>query len=201
MPTPQEEFWSGPEGSAYTARNGPRLLPAKVAFFQRALAKVDRIGSAIEFGANRGLNLRALYELYPGQYQAAVEINWTALQALVDEWGPNEVHDCSLLQFTPLRRYELSLSMGVLIHLAPSDLPRAYEVLHKASSRYLLVAEYFAETPVEVRYRGHDRMLFKRNFGGEIEAGFADLKRIDEGFAGKDVGQDNLTWWLWEKAA
>lgn len=200
MPTPQEQFWRGEEGWRYTARNGTSLLPAKVAFFERALQKAEKIGSAIEFGANRGLNLTALEQLYPGQYQAAVEINWAALQDLVRECGPHEIHDCSLLQFEPPRQYDLSLTMGVLIHLAERDLPRAYDVLHKASSRYILVAEYFSETPVEVRYRGYDGVLFKRNFGAEIEARFPDLKRIDQGFAGKDVGQDDLTWWLWEKA-
>jgi hypothetical protein len=64
--TQQEEFWAGDFGDEYIGRNNsPDLLAANLHFFSIALKKARPISSCMGFGANVGMNLRALKLLYP----------------------------------------------------------------------------------------------------------------------------------------
>jgi pseudaminic acid biosynthesis-associated methylase len=77
-----------------------------------------------------------------------------------------------------------------------------YDSLYKASRRYIILAEYFNPTPVEVNYRGHAGRLFKRDFAGEMLDRFPDLQVVDYGFTWKRdpvFPQDDLTWFVLEK--
>jgi spore coat polysaccharide biosynthesis protein SpsF len=200
--TPQEEFWRGRFGDAYTSRNkGPDLIASNLALFAKVLARTSGIRSVIEFGANIGLNLAALRQLLPGADLSAVEINRKAVAALGRLEGVT-VYPMSMLDFSPDRPRDLVLTKGVLIHVAPDRLPVAYEILHRTTSRYICIAEYYNRTPVSVPYRGHQDRLFKRDFGGEMLARFEDLELIDYGFAyhrARAYAQDDLTWFLMEK--
>jgi spore coat polysaccharide biosynthesis protein SpsF len=201
--TEQEAFWAGQFGDEYSARNqGEKLLASNLAFFAKALASADRPQSCIEFGANIGMNLRALRLLFPGQEQHAVEINAHAAAELGTFLPPAHVHQASLLDFVPSRGWDLVLIKGVLIHIRPDCLPRIYDVLHRATTRYLLVCEYYNPTPVSIPYRGHADRLFKRDFCGEILDRHPDLRLIDYGFAyhrDHDFPQDDITWFLMER--
>jgi pseudaminic acid biosynthesis-associated methylase len=91
----------------------------------------------------------------------------------------------------------------VLIHINPDRLRSVYETLHKASSRLILVCEYYNPTPVAIPYRGHADRLFKRDFAGEMLDAFPDLRLVDYGFAYRRdpaFPQDDITWFLMEKA-
>ena len=64
------------------------------------------------------------------------------------------------------------------------------------------IAEYYNPTPVEVKYRGHDGRLFKRDFAGEMLDRFPDLKLVDYGFnyhRDHNFPQDDGNWFLLEK--
>ena len=67
VPTPQEQLWAGDFGRDYIERNrASSLVEHNKALFAKVLAATgDSVGSAIEFGANIGNNLRALRELLP----------------------------------------------------------------------------------------------------------------------------------------
>jgi spore coat polysaccharide biosynthesis protein SpsF len=201
LATAQEEFWSGRFGDDYVERNqGGVLLASKTAFLAHALSGTGPIQSAIELGANVGLNLIALRRLLPKIELEAVEINSKAASRLREL--PVRVHERSLLDFAPSATYDLVLISGVLIHLAPETLPAAYELLHTLSRRYLLIAEYYNPTPVEVPYRGHRKVLFKRDFAGELLDLYPDLKIRDYGFVyRRDVhfAMDDVNWFLLEK--
>ncbi len=201
--TEQEAFWAGEFGTQYSARNqGAELLGANLAFFDRALRSARRPQDCIEFGANIGMNLRALRLLYPRQEQFAIEINSAAVAQLRTLLPPDNVVEGSILDFSPVRTYELVVIKGVLIHMNPDYLPQIYDILHRATGRYLLVCEYYNPTPVEVSYRGHGGRLFKRDFCGEILDRHADLRLIDYGFAYRrdpSFPQDDITWFLMEK--
>jgi len=113
-----------------------------------------------------------------------------------------EVYNESMLAFKPHRTYDLVLSKGVLIHLNPEELPQAYELMHRSTSRYICIAEYYNPTPVTVTYRGHTERLFKRDFAGEMLDRFSDLVLVKYGFAyHRDPAfpQDDITWFLLEK--
>ena len=64
--TEQEKFWAENFGNEYIQRNqGDELLASNLNFFTKALAKAGKLNSCIEFGANIGMNLKALKLLYP----------------------------------------------------------------------------------------------------------------------------------------
>lgn len=199
----QEAFWAGSFGSEYISRNSSdRLLAANVSLFSKALARTAPIRNCIEFGANIGMNLRALQVLYPEQEQHAVEINPDAAGRLREVIPARNVSQTSILQFSSPRKFDLVLIKGVLIHLAPASLPHAYDVLHSCTQRYLLVCEYYNPTPVEILYRGHAGKLFKRDFCGEILDRHADLQLLDYGFCYRrdpNFPQDDITWFLMER--
>jgi spore coat polysaccharide biosynthesis protein SpsF len=94
------------------------------------------------------------------------------------------------------------LLKGVLIHIGPSELPRVYDLTHRASARFICIAEYYNPTPVTITYRGRGNRLFKRDFAGEMLERFPDLRLVDYGFAYRRdpvFPQDDITWFLLEK--
>ena len=200
--TEQEAFWAGEFGDAYCQRNDDRtLVSPNIALFAQILRRTAGVRSAIEFGANVGLNLVALRALLPGVDLAAVEINPSAA-AKLSAIPELDVHAVSILDFKPGRTYDLTLIKGVLIHIDPGSLDKVYDRLHRASNRYICVAEYYNPTPVEVSYRGHAQRLFKRDFAGEMLDRFPDLALVDYGFAyhrDANFPQDDTTWFLLEK--
>ena len=106
-PTDQETFWAGEFGDAYVARSSDDSMLAPIlGFFANALRNAQPPASCIEFGANVGMNLRALKLLYPGQEQHAIEINPEAARALGSLLGAENVHAASILDFAPQRTWE-----------------------------------------------------------------------------------------------
>lgn len=200
--TEQESFWSGDFGNAYTERNeGAGHEAALLHFFSEVLDHTGKLSSAIEFGANRGLNLGALRRLIPDIQLSAIEINDSAVAHLRTIPGL-EVNAGSILDFKPAGRFELSLIRGVLIHINPDKLNDVYDRLYACSSRFILVAEYYNPVPVALPYRGHEERLFKRDFAGEILDRFPDLTLRSYGFRyHRDplCPQDDISWFLLEK--
>lgn len=203
--TEQEAFWAGAFGTEYIGRNqGDRLLASNLNFFAHALRHARGVTSCLEFGANIGMNLRALQLLYPALDAHAIEINPDAARVLGDLLAPGTVHASSILDFTPQRTWDLALIKGVLIHLDPAVLTQVYDTLVASTHRYLLVAEYYSPTPVAIPYRGHDDRLYKRDFAGEILDRHPTMTLIDYGFAYRrdpSFPQDDITWFLLEKRA
>lgn len=201
--TEQEAFWAGPFGAEYIGRNrGDALLGANLHFFGRALRSAGGIRDCIEFGANVGMNLRALQLLFPGIRQHAIEINPGAAEALRGFLPADAVHEGSILEFRPARRWDLVLIKGVLIHVDPAALGAVYSRLADACGRYLLVAEYYNPSPVAIDYRGHANRLFKRDFAGEFMDAHPSFGLVDYGFAYRRdpvAPQDDITWFLLER--
>jgi pseudaminic acid biosynthesis-associated methylase len=201
--TEQESFWAGNFGAEYSRRNqSDLLLGANLNFFTMALRSAYSIESVIEFGANIGMNLKALKLLYPEQKQYGIEINAEAVKQLSKVIALENIYHTSILEFEPRQSWDLVLSKGVLIHMNPDDLPQVYDKLVASSDRYLLVAEYYNPVPVVVPYRGHTDRLFKRDFAGEIMENYPQMQLVDYGFVYRrdpNFPQDDITWFLMEK--
>ena len=199
--TPQESLWAGEFGDEYVSRNrGGDLVAANEELFRKVLARADGVTSVLELGCNIGNNLKALRTLLPDADLHGVEINAEAA-AEVTAWGGATVEVGSLLDRPVDRRYDLTFTKGVLIHVAPQRLPDAYRALTRASGRWVLVCEYYNPTPVEVSYRGVDHALFKRDFAGEILDATPGLRLVDYGFTyHRDPLHplDDSTWFLME---
>ncbi|MHB1059077.1 MAG: pseudaminic acid biosynthesis-associated methylase [Rhodanobacter sp.] len=201
--TEQEAFWAGEFGSDYIARNSSSaLLASNLAFFAKALDKARQLSTCIEFGANTGMNIRALQSLYPKQSQHALEINANATSHLRKILPAENVFQTSILDFEPKQTWDLALIKGVLIHINPDWLPQVYDTLYRSSSKYILLGEYYNPSPVTINYRGNDNRLFKRDFCGEMIDRYKDLVLVDYGFAYRrdpNFPQDDITWFLMEK--
>ena len=201
--TEQETFWAGDFGTEYIGRNeGSMLLAANLNFFSHAMRAAGPIQSCIEFGANIGMNLRALKLLYPRMIQRGVEINAEAAKILAEFIGEPQVFFGSIFDYPVAEPADLSLTKGVLVHIQPEMLPLTYRKLYEASRRWVLVCEYYNPLPVAIPYRGHSDRHFKRDFAGEMLDMFSDLKLIDYGFTYRrdsTCPQDDITWFLMEK--
>jgi spore coat polysaccharide biosynthesis protein SpsF len=201
--TDQEIFWAGEFGTDYINRNyGDELLASNLDFFSKVLRQARGIKSCIEFGANIGMNIKALKLLYPNIDAHAIEINEEAVKQLTNLISPINTYHSSILDFEPMRQWDLTLIKGVLIHINPEMLPLVYDKLFAACGRYLVVAEYYNPAPVAIPYRGHNDRLFKRDFAGEIMDRHPQLQLVDYGFAysrDPNFPQDDITWFLMEK--
>jgi spore coat polysaccharide biosynthesis protein SpsF len=202
--TEQEKFWAEEFGDDYIGRNqGSQLLASNLNFFTKALEQAGKFASCREFGANIGMNLKALKLLYPSIQLKGIEINEKAsieLKALI---GAENVHHGSIFDAPVNEKVELSLIKGVLIHINPDMLQTVYQKLYDSSSKFILIAEYYNPSPVAIPYRGNSDRLFKRDFAGEFMEKFSDIQLVDYGFAyRKDPAfpQDDITWFLLKKA-
>lgn len=199
----QERFWAGEFGSDYISRNqGDYLLASSLAFFSNILHNLKAPGSCIEFGANIGINLRALKLLLPDLEVNAVEINDAAADQLSTVIGSGNVIRGSVLDFVPQRQWDLCIVKGFLIHVNPEQLQQVYEILNASCGRYLLIAEYYSPRPVELDYRGHGDKLFKRDFAGELMELYPDLVLRAYGFGYRRdtmFKEDDINWFLLER--
>ncbi len=201
--TEQETFWAGSFGNEYIQRNqGDALLASNLNFFSTALRTACGVKSCIEFGANIGMNLKAMKLLYPAVELHGIEINTGASNELARVIPASNVVNSSILDFAPLQTWDLVLIKGVLIHINPASLLSVYDKLVTSCARYLLVAEYYNPTPVAIPYRGHNDRLFKRDFAGEILERHSQMRLLDYGFAYRRdpcFPQDDITWFLMER--
>ena len=200
--TEQEAFWAGDFGNEYCKRNNSKeLMATKIAFYSKVLSFTKGVNTCIEFGANIGLNLEAIGRLLPSCGLSAVEINKAAVAEL-DRLADIKIYEQSILDFNVDYQRDLSIISGVLIHINPDVLPSVYDILYNSSRKYILIAEYYNPTPVEIEYRGNKGKLFKRDFAGEIMDKHPDLELIQYGFIyhrDNIFPQDDFTWFLLSK--
>lgn len=196
----QERLWEGTFGAEYTVRNV--LDPqARAPFFRSILERAEGVSSVLEIGANRGHNLQSFRLADPSLKLTGVEINESAYGILRALEGVNAVNE-SIFDFETSERFDLVYTCGVLIQFNPDDLAATYKKMYDLSRRYILLSEYFNPTPVEVEYRGHRDMLFKRDFAGDLLDLHPDaLRVVDYGFQWKRMNPawDNTNWTLLER--
>lgn len=199
--TEQEQFWAGAFGDEYIARNrSDSLLASNYALFSRLLSRTQGVKSIVEFGANIGMNLKALRVLSPDAQCSGVEINAKAAQELATIPGVKAVNT-SILEYAA-EPHDLAFTKTVLIHINPDLLPQVYDQLARAGRRYVAIIEYYNQNPVEVLYRGHTERLFKRDFAGEFMDRHPAYHLLDYGFVyQRDPAfpQDDVTWFLMER--
>jgi pseudaminic acid biosynthesis-associated methylase len=201
--TEQEQFWAENFGDEYITRNqSEQLLASNLSFFCKSLNQCGKISSCIEFGANIGMNLKALKLLYPSIWLRGIEINPNATKLLQQTIGAENVRLGSIFDEAFNETADLSLIKGVLIHINPEMLQIVYQRLYESSAKYILIAEYYNPVPVSINYRGFSDKLFKRDFAGEFLDKYIDCKLVDYGFLYKrdpSFPQDDISWFLIEK--
>ena len=203
--TEQENFWIGAFGDQYIKRNeGKASSEGRDYKYINQFSKIFlnnriTINSAIEIGANIGINLDSLKILFPKCKTFGIEINKKAHSILKNK---HSSFLGSIYEFNEDLEYELSFSRTVLIHQNEKYLENFYEKLFNLSSKYILIDEYFSPNPVMVKYREHDNKLFKRDFAKEFWNKFPELELVDYGFFWSQdsfTKSDDTNWFLFKK--
>jgi len=193
--TKQLEVWSGDFGKQYTDRN--QVDWRSRAPFLRTIVEGLKLVDVLEVGCNRGHNLTALRDIL-GERANLIGIEpcsharTAAIAAGVDARDA----DAFALPF-PDGSFDLVFTAGVLIHVALEDLPRAMREIHRCSRHYILAVEYFSEDETPISYRGHEGLLWKRDFLRHYQQLFPDLSLVRQGHFEE---WDRTTWWLLQKA-
>jgi pseudaminic acid biosynthesis-associated methylase len=191
--------WQGEFGKAYTDRNVVDWQD-RVPWLRGMLDGIA-VSSALEVGCNRGHNLIALSEIFGAECDiVGIEPNRYALGIARESSSRVGVLRGTIFDL-PFRdnQFDLAMTSGVLIHVATEDLSLALENIYRVSRRYILAVEYFAEEDTVLNYRGHDNLLWKRDFGKHYLQQFPDLRLLRDGFRDAERGADETNWWLFEK--
>ena len=205
MPDPREPhaerleaLWKGDFGDAYTERNA-QAANGRLPFWKDLLTAFPS-GRVLEVGCNLGANLANISTLLPARDVYGIEINESALRKLRTAY-PDVNPVWGRARELPFRDgfFDLVFTCGVLIHQPPDTLPEILSEIVRCSRRYVLCAEYFAETLTEVPYRGQPGALYKMDFGGVYQKQFPSLKLLRKGFLSKAEGWDDVTWWVFDK--
>ncbi|MGD0271677.1 MAG: pseudaminic acid biosynthesis-associated methylase [Candidatus Sulfotelmatobacter sp.] len=189
--TEQVRTWSGDFGREYTDRN--IYTPAELDELYRRnygvsrtelnrclLQEVPRDARILEVGCNIGNQLLLLQEM--GFHNlCGIEIQSYAL-----ERAKERVEGAALTQASVLaipyadRNFDLVFTSGVLIHIAPADLPTAMDEIHRCAKQWIWGFEYYAPEMTEVAYRGHEALLWKTDYARSYLERFHDLELVRE---------------------
>lgn len=189
MNAAQMSRWTGQFGREYTDRNSLTLSELDALYHrnygltrrelnQRFIAGLPRSAPILEVGCNIGTQLKLLRELgFLNLY--GIEIQHYALkQAKSRVQGINLVEASALAIPFRDRSFDLVFTSGVLIHIAPPDMPLVLREIYRCTNKYIWGFEYHSSTPIEVPYRGHRNLLWKMNYPQAFLDQFHDLKLV-----------------------
>ncbi|HEY7314144.1 MAG TPA: pseudaminic acid biosynthesis-associated methylase [Gemmataceae bacterium] len=194
----QLDIWKGDFGQAYTDRNHLDWR-VRVLAFRQMLGEI-KPRRVLEVGCNRGHNLVALREVLGREAElVGVEPNPYALELAQGTGAATVVPgDIYCLPFED-GAFDLVFTAGVLIHVPLATLAAALGELHRCSRKFLLAIEYAAAEETPLSYRGHDHLLWKRNFLKHYRDQFPCLRVVGQGHWGEEHGFDHTNWWLLDK--
>ena len=187
--TQQEAFWAGSFGQEYTDRNSRHLAEWNDFYRQTwGLTKLDMnqqfVGTLpldsriLEVGCNTGMQLRGLQEAGFSQLYGV------ELQAYAVEKAKEYSQHLNIVQGSgfdlPFKDefFDVVCTNGVLIHIAPADLPRLMAEMVRCSRRYIWGFEYYAPQPTAIPYRGNEGFLWKADFAQLFLDNFPELRLV-----------------------
>jgi pseudaminic acid biosynthesis-associated methylase len=189
--TAQMQVWKGEFGRAYTDRNTldveemNSLWSGNYGISRREINRIFLRGipkdaSFLEVGCNVGNQLLQLEE--DGYTNlSAIELQAYAVEIAKSRLGKVAIRQGSALAL-PYENdsFDIVFTSGVLIHIAPEDLPRAIAEIHRCAKTYIWGTEYYAPDVTSVNYRGHEELLWKMDYARRYLEGCKDLELVRE---------------------
>jgi pseudaminic acid biosynthesis-associated methylase len=187
----QIRTWIGDFGREYTDRN--TYTPAELdqlyrrnygvtrtELNRRLLGEVPRDARILEVGCNIGTQLLVLQQM--GFHNLfGIEIQSYALERAKERVEGAVLTRASLLAIPyPDLYFDLVFTSGVLIHIAPADLPAAMDEIHRSAKQWIWGFEYYAPEMTEVAYRGHEALLWKTDYARTYLERFHELELVRE---------------------
>jgi pseudaminic acid biosynthesis-associated methylase len=187
----ESEAWRGEFGSQYSERN--LLDPAELdktyqgkygitrtALNRSFLADIPRSASILEVGCNLGNQLILLQQM-GFKNLTGVEIHTEIVKEAQSRVPGAGVMEGSALNIPFLdASFDLVFTSGLLIHIAPRDLPVAKNEIHRCAKNWIWGLEYYAPKMTEIPYRGHSGLLWKTDYARLYTESFADLELVSE---------------------
>jgi len=187
MNTAQMLRWTDQFGRDYTDRNSLTLSELDALYHRnygvtrrelnaQFLAGVPRNAHILEVGCNIGNQLSMLREM--GFFNLyGIEIQHYALRQAKSRVREIDVVEASALEIPFCNEsFDLVFTSGVLIHIAPVDLPLALAEIHRCTRKYIWGFEYHSRSLREVAYRGQQDLLWKMNYAQAFLRQFEDLE-------------------------
>jgi pseudaminic acid biosynthesis-associated methylase len=189
--TEQIRTWSGEFGREYTDRNdySTELLDdlcrrnygvARSELNRRFLGSVPKDARILEVGCNMGTQLLLLQEM------GFTNLHGIEIQSYALDRAKTRIPGAVLTQASafsipyPDSSFDLVFTSGVLIHIAPVDLPVALGEIHRCTRNWIWGLEYYAPKTTEVAYRGHTALLWKTDYARSYLDAFPGLRLIRE---------------------
>jgi pseudaminic acid biosynthesis-associated methylase len=189
--TQQEAFWAGDFGREYTDRNSRHLADwnefyrltwglTKSEMNQQFLGELPRNSRILEVGCNTGMQLVGL------QGDGFTELYGVELQSYAVEKAKAYSQHINLIQGSgfdlPYKNnfFDVVCTNGVLIHIAPTDLPRIMAEIVRCSRRYIWGFEYYAPQTTAIPYRGNEGFLWKADFPKLYLNTFPELRLVKQ---------------------
>lgn len=189
--TAQTRVWQGEFGRAYTDRNTLEMAEldalwsrnygvSRSAINQMFLEGIPRSATFLEVGCNVGNQLVLL------QAQGYTQLTGIELQSYALARARSRLKGIALEQGSALalpfedQAFDVVFTSGVLIHIAPDDLPQAMREIHRCARHYIWGAEYFSPELTAVNYRGNDDLLWKMDYARKYLTLFHDLELVKE---------------------
>ena len=191
LQTDQIRRWSGDFGREYTDRNDhtPQQLDqfylktyavTRRELNQRFLKGVPRDARILEVGCNMGTQLVLLKEMGFSRL-SGIEIQGYALERAKERLGEAQLVKASALSIPfPDRHFDLVFTSGVLIHVAPAELPIALAEIHRCTKKWIWGMEYYTPQMTGINYRGHHDLLWKADYARLYRETFDDLELVNE---------------------
>jgi pseudaminic acid biosynthesis-associated methylase len=189
--TEQIRTWNGDFGREYTDRNThtPAELDelyrqsygvTRTELNQRFLADIPRDARILEIECNMGTQLLVLQQMgFRNLY--GIEIQTYALERSKQRVTAAVFTLASALAIPyPDRFFDLVFTSGVLIHIAPADLPVAMAEIDRCAKHWIWGFEYYAPQMTEVAYRGHQALLWKTDYARLYVEQFQGLELVRE---------------------
>jgi pseudaminic acid biosynthesis-associated methylase len=189
--TSQATVWKGDFGREYTDRNtfdieGLEQLCLKNYGVSRSeinrslLQGVPKEASFLEAGCNAGNQLLLLKQMGWSRL-SGVELQPYALEIARSRLPEATLKQGSVLDLPwPDSSFDVVFTSVVLIHIAPQDLPRAMDEIHRTSRRFIWGLEYYAPQITEITYRNHNSLLWKMDYARLFLERFDDLELVKE---------------------
>ncbi len=189
--TEQIRTWTGDFGREYTDRN--TYSPAELDEFyrrqygitrtqlnQKLLEGVPRDARLLEVGCNTGTQLLVLEKMgFTNLY--GIEVQSYALDRARHRISAATLTEASAFAIPYADRFfDLVFTSGVLIHIAPADLPAALAEIHRCTNQWIWGFEYYAQETTELAYRGHTSLLWKTDYAWAYMRHFPDLELVRE---------------------
>lgn len=189
--TKQMGNWGGEFGSAYTDRFALEIDELQ-AWYQKHLGitrtelNLEIIGDLnrsiriLEVGSNIGNQLLCL-KLIGFQSLYGIDIQRHAV-----ELSKSRAEEVDIIQGSafdiPFKDsfFDLVFTSGVLIHISPQDIKEALKEIYRCTKKYIWGYEYYADSYMEVEYRGNRELLWKTDFAKLYLDTFSDLKLVKE---------------------